>query len=366
MPLIIISTCGTSLLTNGVPDELRSLLHRTANQQAEEMKPEEKALIDTHLQARAHELAACPSMDAVRTASAELNGLLGLYDGQPAKGRGDIHFLLHTDTYQGENSAEILCRWCENHDLSAQTYRVESLNTRNIDEFRIGIGNLMHWCQETLPGYRKNKYRVVFNLVGGFKSLQGYMQTLGMLFADESVYVFEGERALLRIPRLPLDLDAASRECMRKNHSIIRTMLWRNLPTSECTSLPETFLYCVEDECMLSEWGRLLWEGFKKEFYKETLLPPPSRKIRYGRTIEKAVAALDPPSIADINEKMDDLSLMLECNKPIKSLGFKMLTGKPVPGCTHEFYLWSDRDAARGFGYYDGGVFVFDEMRPHL
>ena len=47
MPSIIVSTCGTSLLTNGVPDELRSLLHRTANQQAEEMKPEEKALIDT-------------------------------------------------------------------------------------------------------------------------------------------------------------------------------------------------------------------------------------------------------------------------------------------------------------------------------
>ncbi len=366
MPSIIVSTCGTSILTNGITDELRSLLQRTANHLEGELEAEERSRIDLHLQSRDRELAKCASFDEARNASAELNGLFGIYENQPAKGKGDIHFLLHTDTYQGEKSAILLQGWCERKGMNTQTYRVESLNTKNVDEFRVGIGNLMHWCQETLPGYRASGHKIIFNLVGGFKSLQGYMQTLGMLFADESVYVFEGERTLLRIPRLPLDLDAASRESMRKHYAIFRTLLRQSLPASECSSMPETFLYCVDGECTLSDWGRLLWDRFKGEFYKKKLLPPPSPKIRYGRTIEKDIAALDPHQVGEINAKMDELARFIEKGQSIKSLGFKKLAGNPVPGCNHEFYLWSDKDAARGFGFYDGEVFVFDKMRPHL
>lgn len=61
-----------------------------------------------------------------------------------------------------------------------------------------------------------------------------------------------------------------------------------------------------------------------------------------------------------------DFLKIFEQEKALKSLSFKKLTGTPVPRCTHEFYLWSDKDAARGFGYFDGDVFIFEDMREHL
>lgn len=366
MPSIVVSTCGTSLLTNKVAQGLNDLLRKTANAKANDLSKEEKNAIDAHMKEREETLLALKSFGGVRDASAELNGLLGLYEEQPSKGKNDLHYLLHTDTYQGKIVAEALKCWCEQNKLNAQTYRIESLNTRDLEDFRIGIGNLMKWCQDTLSQYTQSGYRVIFNLVGGFKSLQGYMQTLGMLFADESIYIFEGQRALLRIPRLPLDLDTSSQKTMRENIAVFRKLARKSLPYSECAALPETFLYRMGHECTLSDWGKLLWERFKKSLYSERLLEPPSARIRYSAKLKNTIATLDAQFVLRINEKMDDLAGFFEQEKALKSLSFKKLTGTPVPQCTHEFYLWSDKDAARGFGYFDGSVFIFEDMREHL
>lgn len=279
-----------------------------------------------------------------------------------------MHMLVHTDTYQGERVASLLSEWCDKENVRSQLIPVHGLNTRTLDEFREGIGNLMKWCQNTLPGYKTSGYKIIFNLVGGFKSLQGYMQTLGMLFADESVYVFEGQNELLRIPRLPLDIDASCRDMMKNNLQLFRrlSLNFETLGRAECASLPETFFYCQEDECILSDWGAILWEKFKETAYREALLPSPSEKLRLSEGIKREVGALDSQFVFRVNEKIDDLALFLEKGDKLKSLSFKKLQGKPVPGCTHEFYLWSDSDAARGFGYYDGSVFVFEHMSPHL
>jgi hypothetical protein len=59
---------------------------------------------------------------------------------------------------------------------------------------------VIRWCQDTLPGYRESGYHIVFNLTGGFKSIQGWMQTLGMFYADEIVYIFETGKELLPGP----------------------------------------------------------------------------------------------------------------------------------------------------------------------
>jgi hypothetical protein len=98
-------------------------------------------------------------------------------------------------------------------------------------------------CARTLFRDTDIRIRVTFNLVGGFKSLQGYMQTLGMLFADESVYVFEGERELLRIPRLPLDIDSSCRKTMEENLLLFRRLSFASegVSSTECAGLPKCF-----------------------------------------------------------------------------------------------------------------------------
>jgi len=364
---IIVTTCGTSTITNGAPEDLKAILRRTANSRENELSFDDKAMIDRRLEQKRKDLSNCPSKE-LRNFCAELNGLLGIKESAGINNSPGLQFLLHTDTYQGEKTASLLTDWCAENGIPSQAVLVESLNTKSLSDFHDGISHLIEWCQETLPGFRATGCRIIFNLVGGFKSLQGYMQTLGMLFADESVYVFEGERLLLKIPRLPLDLDSSCRSMIQENLLLFRRLsaLSSHASKMECSHLPETFFFCMDDECILSPWGKILWEKFRETTYRESLLAPPTGILRFGEKLRKEAASIDPPLLERVNRKMDELSRFLEEGINKKSLSFKPLQGNPVPGCTHEFYLWSDGNAARGFGYYDNDVFVFDQMRSHL
>ena len=363
---VIVTTCGTSTLTNGAGGELSAFLRNAANKRESELSSEEKARIDNRLEEKREALASLHKAE-LRNFSAELNGLLGIREEEKPRD-SDMQFLIHTDTYQGEIVARLLSDWCSGQGITSQAVLVESLNTKSVMEFNDGIGNLVKWCQDTLPGYRNSGYKVLFNLVGGFKSLQGYMQTLGMQFADESVYVFEGERVLLRIPRLPLDLDSSCRMAIAANLHLFRRLHIFRIPIdeSECEGLPDTFFTCLDGSCTLSPWGEMLWEKFIETGYNQILLDSPSAKLRFTPRLRNDVSSLDPHMIGRINRKMDDLARFLETADNLKSLSFKNLQGNRVPGCTHEFYLWSDKDAARGFGFYDNEIFVFDQMRGHL
>lgn len=363
---VIVSTCGTSTLTNGASPDLQKLLRDTANSREGELPPEAKAAIDGRLDEKKREISTLPK-EKLRDFSAELNGLLGISEEEKPH-PSDMHFIIHTDTYQGEAVASFLAEWCSGRGIPSQAVPVESLNTRSVMEFNDGIGNLVKWCQESLPGYRSSGFKVIFNLVGGFKSLQGYMQTLGMHFADESVYVFEGEKVLLRIPRLPLDLDSSCRAVFSESLEFFRRLhiSRAQVPEGECAALPGTFFTCIDGSCVLSPWGEVLWLKFIETEYPKKLLDSPSPKLKISAKLKSCVSSMEPLLIGRINRKTDDLASFLETGYNPKSLSFQKLQGRPVEGCTHEFYLWSDKDAARGFGFYEKGVFVFDHVREHL
>ncbi len=312
MQNLIVTTCGTSLLTNGASPELSSFLRNTANKGKNELSPLEKDRID-HIAADKREILFNGAGVVLRDVSAELNGLLGIIRGSEKRTFEGFHFLVHTDTYQGELVAEMLREWCAREGIQSQAVRIDSLSTKNLSSFREGIGNLMNWCQYTLPGYRTSGYRVTFNLVGGFKSLQGYMQTLGMLFADESVYVFEGERELLRIPRLPLDIDSSCRKTMEENLLLFRRLSFASegVSSTECAGLPEMFLFCLDGMCTFSDWGKILWEKFRNSAYRDKLLDSPSEKIRFGKNCGRKQIPWTGV-LARINGKIDDLARFLE------------------------------------------------------
>jgi putative CRISPR-associated protein (TIGR02619 family) len=323
--LLIVSTCGTSLLTNGAPKELGTLLRKTANAKKENLTTETQSLIDNRISNRKAALGSA-TLDEARDLSAELNGLLGLYDEDLSRAKGDHHIFLHTDTYQGEAVAETLAHWSRQKGLISETLRIDRLNAARIDDFHEGMANLANWCANTLPGYRSSGYRIVFNLIGGFKSLQGFMQTLGMFHADESVYLFEGERTLLRIPRLPIDLDESAKKLMRENITLFRKISRSAVSASECAPIPETLLYRLGDECELSPWGRMLWDQFRAAAFEERLWPSPSPLIVYTDKFEKKAAALSEGKYRRyLNERLDDLARHLEgdgtCPKGPTSIG---------------------------------------------
>lgn len=78
----------------------------------------------------------------------------------------------------------------------------------SVRSFSNGIDNLIVWMQTNIPIYKENGYKIYFNLVGSFKSLQGYLNNIKMVYANEIIYIFEGKDSeLITIPKLPVTVD---------------------------------------------------------------------------------------------------------------------------------------------------------------
>ena len=186
-------------------------------------------------------------------------------------------------------------------------------------------------------------------------------------YADETVYIFETADELLRIPKLPLHLDAL--ETVRTNLRTFRRLAL-NLPVDSETlqPIPETLLLKIEDEAALSPWGAVIWEDAKKKLYRETIFPSPDEnKLIYSENFLKMAQRLPVERKAIINERIDQLikHLYYESYNP-DSLDFKPLRGKPFKDSTHELDAWADLDAKRIFGHFEGGKFILDRLDKGL
>lgn len=374
MAKVIISPCGTSLLTNQTDSSLRQVLMKTANYQEKDLKAEEKTIIEQHIQQRKQQILETLDLTQAKQLSAELNGILTYYHNQIPKFNGtpDSHFLLVSDTFQGEQVGEIITAWLTQQKFTAQVIKFPDLATNNRDSFRLAMSDLIQWCDETLTGYRDSGYQVIFNLTGGFKSVQGFLQTLGMFYADECVYIFQFSEQLLQIPRLPISLDTQG--IVGENLTIFRK-LFLGFPVnkSSCKNIPETLLFFFDEdeEISLSEWGKLIWLQAKPHYYQAELLPPLSDKLVFSEEFKGNVLDLKnrPDRVELINIQCDKLSRYLDSNRQdnLSSLDFKPITKSPYPDSTHECDAWHDQDAKRLFGHnLDNGKYIIDRLAPAL
>ena len=154
--------------------------------------------------------------------SAELNAIIKLYGSNYAGSEQHFHQLLCTDTWLGETTASIVANWLRSKKFIVDIKRQSDLQTAELMPFQSALSDIVKWAGETLIGYREEGYKIVFNLTGGFKSVQGFLQTLGMFYADEIVYIFEASKELLRIPRIPVEMKVD--EAMSKHLSAIRKL----------------------------------------------------------------------------------------------------------------------------------------------
>ena len=380
MPNLIVSTCGTSLLTNDAGQELRRLLVTHANAKANDMDANDRGRIDGWTDERRRRLLEADDDEAARL-SAELNGLLAYYR-DLGRSIGDAdqdqHYLVVTDTHVGEQAFQCISAWLDNKGRTATKITAGGLNTSDIGSFRVALAEIVKYFDVTLDlaTWRDRQYRVVFNLTGGFKSVNGFMQTIGMLFADECFYLFEGSRQLMRVPRLPIRLDA--RQAFVDNLESVRRMANGEVLTQdECGTLPETFLFEVpgDDSVQLSEWGEAFWAVVRPEIYGDGLMEPLSGRLRLSDDFREQVRKgsprilLQPDRLDKLNQRLDDLARFLETGENLQRLDFKQLQGNPIPPCTHEFDVWGDQEY-RGFGRYEnvggGEVFVVERIARSL
>ena len=300
----------------------------------------------------------------IKKLSAELNGFIAFYDNGAKldEARDNVHYLIHTDTYQGVKAAELIREWGEHHKINMQAVLIDDLNTGNIEEFRLGVNNLVEWCAWTLPGYRSQGYEVIFNLVGGFKSLQGYMQTLGMFYADETIYIFESGGELLRIPKMPVDFSNNAKTAVLENFKAFRKMQRESISRSECPNIPETLLDIIDGKCTISAWGKIIWEEVQRTAYSEEILPPLSEYIIISNKVRKTAQNLPSDRIVRFNQAIDKLSRYIETKERLQSCNLRALVDNPVPPSTHEFNLWSDMGGWRGFCHFEGDNLIIDDI----
>lgn len=359
MPTLILSTCGTSLLTN-LAGEHRGLITRHANARTrEEVPAEDRAVLDGLIAAAGGRLLAADNAGKARL-SAELNGLLCYYDGQLGRAR-DTHWLIATDSWLGTATAAAIAAVLEAADQVVVVRRIPDLRTANLAEFRAAMAELARLCAQEVTGMSQGGWRVVFNLTGGFKSVQGFMQALGMLYADESVYVFEGTKELLRLPRLPINLDAVG---LARTHEAVLRRLAAGLPVTADTAraVPDALLMEDEGQVTLSVWGDLVWADAGPALLGERLWPPVDARLRFGAGFEASVKGCSADELRHINERLGDLARHL--NEPAYNpdrLDFKKLK-RAYGSRTHECDAWAKAGAKRIFGHFEDGVFVVDAL----
>lgn len=277
MSRLVISTVGTSLLTNQIDDEFDSAwneqLQKYANLTHDEVNQSHPELANkiAELQESAEQVLATGNTSKIREASAELNGIYGLYEEDLSQGQEDTHWLITTDTEQGRITAEIVKSFLVDKGIIKTNIYPDpgsGLSTANTNKFSKGIAQLIPWIQQVTEGY-KNQSKICFNLVGGFKAIQGYMNTIGMFYAHEIIYVFEGSNKLIKIPRLPIEVNKSEVDPYKVPLAMMdfdRTVLtsWE-----ETKKVPLDWVLVVESEMTLSTWGQLIWNQCKEHFLSQ-------------------------------------------------------------------------------------------------
>ncbi len=270
---------------------------------------------------------------------------------------------LPTDTWLGGKTAALVRDWLEQSGLKAQILEIRDLRTDRLEGFQLALAEIVKWCAEVIPGYSQQGYHVVFNLTGGFKSIQGFLQALAMFYADEAIYVFESSQELLRLPRLPVRMSAAE-EVSRSLNSYRRLAL--GLTVTEPPKVAETLLMRVGKEVARSPWGELVWQQEKGAIYQSQLHSPPSPQIRFGPDFGRSLDKLPARRIQQINERVDDLARYLEKDQTLNRLDIKSIQGGEMLPSTHEMDAWADEDAHRLFGHFEGECFVLDRLGKAL
>ncbi len=368
----ILSPCGTSLLTNKANTDERSLVFKYANEKRKEDIPKKDRIkLEKLINNVSNSLQKANNQEA-RRMSAELNGIIQIYNGKiknkvknETKTNHDFHLLLSTDTWLGEETAKLVKSWLEHHNLTVVIHRQIDLQTSEISSFQLSLSELIKKLSQEIPEYSKKGYYIIFNLTGGFKSVQGFLQSIANFYADETVYIFETSSELLRIPKLPIRLDALP--IIEKHINEFRKLsLGIKVDQNQINDIPETLLFTVDEQTTLSAWGELLWEETKKELYKKELFPSPIRKIKYSKRFIDDVSNLAPDRISLVNKKIDQLTEYFIKGINLNSLDLKPLKGKPMKTSTHELDAWSDKDAKRIFGHFEGEIFVLDKLDKGL
>jgi len=357
--LLLLSTCGISVLTNGAPADVSRWLNSIANVSDSDLDVDAKNQLDEFVVLQEARLRATDAFGR-RRLSAELNGIAAVLERWPAP--FVQHLLVHSDTAVGRAAAKIVRTALLEEGRSVEFLTAGGLRTDDLASFRYAIAELTKGIENWVSGWN-----VIFNLTGGFKSINAYLQALGMLYAERCVFLFEGAPTLIEIPKLPVQLAEANE--VRQNLATFRKLaLGYSVTIDEVGGVPDALLLFDDGHVTTSVWGDVVWNRVKDKLFGNDLFEPLSSRVVLKQPVHKEFEDLPSDRRVQINEAIDALSAYLDIERPLlQSNQLKKLVGNPSPPSTHELYLWSDGAAWRLFGHFDEDQrFVADQIGRHL
>jgi putative CRISPR-associated protein (TIGR02619 family) len=167
--LLLLSTCGTSVLTNDAGPESERWLKQIANKLTLDREDGER--LSQYVAQRRDRILSADSARR-RALSAELNGIGAVLDRW--KPRRVQHLLIHTDTAAGRASANIVAAVLKNEQQQVQPLTAGGLRTDDFPSFREALAELTVEIEKWIGSGRQGWTRI-FNLTGGFKSVNAYL-----------------------------------------------------------------------------------------------------------------------------------------------------------------------------------------------
>lgn len=318
MPKLVVSTVGTSLLTNQIelgfdPDSWERQLMATVNASEEDIRRHHAEIqpVIQKLQAKAEQTLNKDDIAKIRATSAELNGIYGLYHDDLTQGAEDAHLLIATDTAQGQITSTLLEKFLKQRGFgNTSVLTADNLSIASSRTFSQGIAKLLPTLQATIQQYKDSRYQICFNLVGGFKALQGFFNVIGMFYADEMVYIFERSNELITIPKLPVTINPNQVEPHKVPLAMMNAGEVR-ASWEDAKKVPSEWVDVVDQEMILSTWGQLIWDQCKTSLLTNKLLSFP--RISYEESFKKdySRAVVNEARKLELHEKLAQVATQL-------------------------------------------------------
>ncbi|MBE8233045.1 MAG: putative CRISPR-associated protein [Endozoicomonadaceae bacterium] len=358
----ILTTCGLSILTNGLngiftPKEI----FQHANHSKDEIDKDVLAKFDREIEKLKQKITTFDH-NKLKKLSAELNALLSYYDNH--FDTSHVYRLLHTDTYLGKKTADIIEYYLRSQGVNVTTYTATDLKTANLEALQLALSDVVKELSEEIEGYRNNDYKIVFNLTGGFKGINSFLQTMASLYADESIYIFETGDELLRIPRMPIKIDEMIFE---KNIKHFRALdIGIDINPKKLENIQKTLINKVDNEYTLSAWGEIVWQKYKISYYGKNGLDSLTGKIEYSDSFSKDFTQLSKKEKYQLNKSIDALEKYIAKKVNLQSFRYHKLTGKIAKHYSHEFYPFDGNDSRRCYCNEKGGKIILERIAAHL
>lgn len=189
------------------------------------------------------------------------------------------------------------------------------------------------------------------------------MQSIGMLYADEIFYQFEGKsQQVISIPKLPVGINISDEQKLA-----LRYLNCGVAPEREILDSLSAADYCVvENAGELTDRGKLLFITAKAQGLYDNLQPPLSGKLVFSNQFESDYKELDKKHKTELGEKLDRVALYcetLDMQFNPSSVKFHELTNNGI--YTHEIYPFTG-DSRRCYLIKSGETYTLKKIGAHL